>query len=85
MDFSTPKIMGIVNLTPDSFFSGSRFQAEKEILLQVEKMLAEGADIIDLGAFSSRPNSDFISLEEEKERLLSPLKKIIQEFPSALL
>jgi len=77
--------MGIVNLTPDSFFSGSRFQAEKEILLQVEKMLAEGADIIDLGAFSSRPNSDFISLEEEKERLLSPLKKIIQEFPSALL
>ncbi len=85
MDFSTPKIMGIVNLTPDSFFSGSRFQAEKEILLQVEKMLAEGADIIDLGAFSSRPNSNFISLEEEKERLLSPLKKIIQEFPSALL
>ncbi|MFT6166263.1 MAG: dihydropteroate synthase [Vicingaceae bacterium] len=85
MDFSTPKIMGIVNLTPDSFFTKSRFQAENEILQQVEKMLSEGADIIDLGAFSSRPNSDFISLKEEQERLLSPLKKIIQEFPSAIL
>jgi len=85
MDFSTPKIMGIVNLTPDSFFSESRFQAEKEILLQVEKMLAEGADIIDLGAFSSRPNADFISLEEEQDRLLSPLKSIVKEFPTAVL
>ena len=77
--------MGIVNLTPDSFFTKSRFQAENEILQQVEKMLLEGADIIDLGAFSSRPNSDFISLQEEQERLLSPLKKIIQEFPSAMV
>jgi dihydropteroate synthase len=77
--------MGIVNLTPDSFFSESRFQAEKEILLQVEKMLAEGADIIDLGAFSSRPNADFISLEEEQDRLLSPLKSIVKEFPTAVL
>ena len=85
MDFSTPKIMGIVNLTPDSFFTKSRFQAENEILQQVEKMLLEGADIIDLGAFSSRPNSDFISLQEEQVRLLFPLKKIIQEFPSAIL
>lgn len=85
MDFSTPKIMGIVNLTPDSFFTQSRFQAEKEILQQVEKMLEEGADIIDLGAFSSRPNSDFISEEEEKERLLSPLKAIVKEFPKAIL
>ena len=77
--------MGIVNLTPDSFFTKSRFQAENEILQQVEKMLLGGADIIDLGAFSSRPNSDFISLQEEQERLLSPLKKIIQEFPSAMV
>ena len=85
MDFSTPKIMGIVNLTPDSFFTRSRFQAEKEILQQVEKMLEEGADIIDLGAFSSRPNSDFITEEEEKERLLSPLKSIVKAFPEAVL
>lgn len=77
--------MGIVNLTPDSFYSGSRFQADNEILQQVEKMLSEGANIIDLGAFSSRPNSDFISLQEEKKRLLSPLKNIVKEFPSALL
>lgn len=85
MDFSTPKIMGIVNLTPDSFFTRSRFQAEKEILQQVEKMLEEGVDIIDLGAFSSRPNSDFITEEEEKERLLSPLKSIVKAFPEAVL
>jgi dihydropteroate synthase len=85
LDFSTPRIMGIVNLTPDSFFSGSRFQAEKEILLQVEKMITEGADIIDLGAFSSRPNADLISFEEEKKRLLSPLQKLVQEFPSTVI
>ncbi|MFT4756993.1 MAG: dihydropteroate synthase [Vicingaceae bacterium] len=85
MDFSTPRIMGIVNLTPDSFFGGSRFQAEKEILSQVEKMLIEGADIIDLGAFSSRPNADLISFEEEKKRLLSPLQNIVHEFPSAVI
>ena len=85
LDFSTPRIMGIVNLTPDSFFSGSRFQAEKEILSQVEKMLTEGADIIDLGAFSSRPNADLISFEEEKKRLLSPLQKLVQEFPSTVI
>jgi len=77
--------MGIVNLTADSFFTESRFQAENEILFQVEKMLAEGASIIDLGAFSSRPNSDFISFEEEKERLISPLERISQEFPNAIL
>ncbi len=77
--------MGIVNLTPDSFFTGSRFQAEKEILIQVEKMLSDGADIIDLGPFSSQPNSDFITIEQEKDRLISPLKKIIQEFPNAIL
>lgn len=85
MDFSTPKTMGIVNLTLDSFFTESRFQAEKEILQQVEKMLAEGADIIDLGAFSSRPNSHFISEAEEKERLLSPLRSIVKEFPEVVL
>ena len=85
MDFSTPRIMGIVNLTPDSFFGGSRFQTEKEILSQVEKMITEGADIIDLGAFSSRPNADLISFEEEKKRLLSPLQKLVQEFPSTVI
>lgn len=85
MDFSTPKIMGIVNLTPDSFFTESRFQAEKEILEQVERILTEGADIIDLGAFSSRPNADLISEQEEIERLITPLKAIVKEFPNAIL
>ena len=85
MDFSTPKIMGIVNLTPDSFFEGSRFQTEKGILSQVEKMIREGADIIDLGSFSSRPNADLISQEKEQKRLIAPLKSIVKEFPHVVL
>lgn len=84
-NFSTPKIMGIVNLTPDSFYANSRKQTEKEIFISIEKHLSEGADFIDLGAFSSRPNSDLISVEEEKSRLLSPLKSIVKEFPEAII
>ena len=64
-------VMGIVNLTPDSFYAGSRFAEEKTILDRVEAMLEAGADIIDLGAFSSRPGADFVSYEIERERLMS--------------
>lgn len=85
MDFSTPKIMGILNLTPDSFFEDSRVTNEKKILTKVEKMLSEGADIIDIGAFSSSPSSTLISEEEERERLLNPLKSIVKEFPKAII
>ena len=55
-DMSKPKIMGILNVTPDSFYDGGHFSTQKEILNQVEKMIDEGADIIDLGGFSSRPS-----------------------------
>jgi len=85
MDFSTPKVMGILNLTPDSFFDGGSFLDEKVILQQVEKMLIEGADIIDIGAFSSRPNAELISAAEEKKRLITPLQAIKNTFPEAIL
>jgi len=85
MDFSTTKVMGIVNLTPDSFHVESRFQNEENILKQVEEMLAEGADFIDLGAFSSRPGAEMISEEEEKERLIPALQSIVKKFPSCCI
>lgn len=86
MDFSTARLMGILNLTPDSFFDGGKYLFnEREILRQVEQMLEEGADIIDLGAFSSKPGSSLISIEEEEKRLLPALKSILRTFPEAIL
>ena len=60
----TPKVMGILNITPDSFYDGGRFKDEKSILTQVEKLLKEGASFIDIGAYSSRPGADFVSDDE---------------------
>lgn len=85
IDLTEPKVMGILNITPDSFFSGSRVQSEKEILQQAEKMLNEGADFLDLGAYSSRPDAENISEEEELDRLIPALKTIVQSFPEALI
>ncbi len=85
MDFSTTKIMGIVNLTPDSFFDGGKLNSIKDILYQCELMLSEGADILDLGAFSSRPGAEMVSEEEELKRLNPALKAIKKEFPKAIL
>ena len=73
MDFSTSKIMGIVNLTPDSFFDGGNLNSNREVLVQVEKMLQEGADILDLGAFSSRPGAKMVSEEEELKKINSSI------------
>lgn len=85
IDLSTPKIMGILNLTPDSFFDGGEYSDEKSILIQVEKMLNEGATFIDIGAYSSRPGAAFISFEEELSRIVPIIKLIIEEFPEAIL
>lgn len=85
LDLSQAKIMGIINLTPDSFYSNSRFIGEKEILVQVQKMLAEGADILDLGAYSTRPGADEISPEEETKRLLPVIKLIKSNFRDAII
>ena len=84
LSLEKPKIMAILNLTPDSFYDGGRWN-EKNILNRVEQMLLEGADIIDIGAASSKPGAEFISAEEELNRLMSPLKSIVKEFPDAII
>nr|WP_256484202.1 dihydropteroate synthase [Mucilaginibacter flavidus] len=77
--------MGIINLTPDSFYAGSRKQGIDAALQQTEKMLDEGADFLDLGAYSSRPGADDISIEEETDRLLPVVEAIAKRFPDAIL
>ena len=85
IDLSRPAVMAIANLTPDSFFTGSRLFTEKDVLTHVGKALEEGADIIDVGAFSTRPSATYISEEEELERLKSPLRAIRKHFPDAII
>lgn len=80
-----PLVMGIINLTPDSFHDGGKFNNPTDALKRAEKLLIEGATILDLGAYSSRPNAEHISEQEEKERLLPILKAIRTEFPDALI
>jgi dihydropteroate synthase len=77
--------MGILNVTPDSFYDGDRFITEVSILNQVEKMLAEGATFIDIGGYSSRPGAENISEKEELNRSVSALKHIVKKFPTAAL
>lgn len=78
---SRPLVMGILNVTPDSFYAGSRSNSEKDILFRVEKMISEGMDILDLGGQSTRPGAIYISSEEELNRVLPVLKSIRKEFP----
>ncbi|VBB47541.1 Dihydropteroate synthase [uncultured Paludibacter sp.] len=85
LDLSTPKVMAIINVTPDSFYSISRMLSEKEILTNVEKALQEGASIIDMGGYSTRPSAKQISEGEELERLKSPLKAIRKHFSETIL
>jgi len=85
IDLTSPKVMGILNITPDSFYDGGAYKNEKNILNQVDKMLNEGATFIDVGAYSSRPNADYISEEEELKRILPIVNLILDEFPDALL
>ena len=85
IDLSQPKVMGIINITPDSFYSGSRSNTEKEILKTAERMLKEGANFLDLGAYSSRPGADDIPVEEELKRMLPAVEAILKEYPEALL
>lgn len=85
IDLSTPRVMGILNLTPDSFYDGGKYKSEKEILLQTERMLFEGATFIDIGAYSSRPGAQSISENEELTRLLPVLEVIVKAFPNVLI
>ena len=85
IDLSTPQVMGILNLTPDSFFEGSRVQTEAQIIERVQQILDEGGTMVDVGAYSSRPDGVDISAEEEMDRLATGLKVINQHFPNVII
>lgn len=85
LDLSQPMVMGILNATPDSFYSGSRKQTEAEIADRANQIIAEGGRIIDVGAFSTRPGADEVSLEEETERLKRALGIVRREQPDAIV
>ncbi len=81
LELDQPKIMGILNITPDSFYQNSRIQHLDQLLNQANQMLEEGAHCLDLGAVSTRPGSGFVSLQEEADRLLEPLELLRNNFP----
>lgn len=85
IDVTTPKVMGILNLTPDSFYDGGKYKNESEIVSQVETMLKNGATFIDIGAYSSRPNATHISEAEELQRLLPIITLLIEGFPEIII
>lgn len=85
IDLSRPKVMGILNLTPNSFYDGGKFVNENVIFNQVEKMLSEGATFIDVGAYSSKPNAEYVSEEEEIRRLIPTVKFLTNQFPQIIL
>lgn len=85
VDLSVPKVMGILNCTPDSFFDGGSYKNESDFLKQAEKLLADGADFIDIGAYSSKPNADFVSEEEEVARMVPVVELVLKHFPDTLI
>lgn len=85
IDVSSPKVMGILNVTPDSFFDGGKYNQERAILTHIERMLLDGATFIDVGAYSSKPNAEFVSEGEELNRILPIVSSILKEFPDAVL
>lgn len=82
---TTPKVIGILNVTPDSFYDGGKFKNRSEMLSQVGKMLKDGAIFIDVGAYSSKPNAEFVSEEEELQRIVPIINLILEYYPEALL
>ncbi|MFT7352431.1 MAG: dihydropteroate synthase [Flavobacterium sp.] len=85
IDLTTPKVMGILNITPDSFYDGGKYKNEFEILNQVEKMLSDGATFIDVGAYSSRPGAQHISEEEELKRIIPVINLLQKNFPEIII
>ena len=85
IDLSKPKVMGILNITPNSFFDGGKYSNEEEIVAQVQKMLSEGATFIDIGAYSSKPNAEYVSVEEEIARIAPVVDLLVQQFPNILI
>lgn len=85
LDLSSPQIMGILNLTPDSFFDGGRWLEKEAYLVQAEQMLTDGAAILDIGGMSSRPGAKAVSTEEELSRVIQPIERLKKEFPEAII
>lgn len=84
LDFDKPKVMGVLNLTPDSFYDGGKYQQEKVRAQRVEKMIKDGAHIIDIGAISTRPGSIPVDEDEELNRLIWPLERLVKLFPEVI-
>jgi dihydropteroate synthase len=85
IDLDIPKVMGVLNITPDSFYRGSRYTNEKDILAAAEKMVEDGADFLDIGGYSSRPGAENIEAAEEKERVLKAIKLVSARLPEAII
>ena len=85
LDLEIPKVMGILNITPDSFYKGSRFNTDEEIIRTAVRMISEGADILDVGGYSSRPGAGVISKEDEANRVLKAIKLVVREIPEAII
>ncbi len=85
IDLTTPKVMGILNITPDSFYDGGRFDSDKAILTQVEKMLKEGATFIDVGGQSTKPNAEMVTVDDELQRIVPVVDSILKNFPETLI
>ena len=85
IDIDTPKVMGVLNITPDSFYDGGRYKSDVSIVSQAEKMLKAGATFIDIGANSSRPGAKHVSEDEELNRILPIIEMVLKEFPATLI
>jgi len=85
LDLSIPRVMGIINVTPDSFYEGSRVTGDRDIVSTAVRMIREGADILDVGGYSSRPGAESVSSEVEKKRVLNAIRLIGRELPEAII
>lgn len=85
INLSVPKVMGILNVTPNSFYDGGKHSDETSLLHQVEKMLSEGATFIDIGGYSSKPSAEFVSEDEEIARLIPIIKLVLKHFPETFI
>ena len=85
MVLDSPKVMGILNVTPDSFYDGGKYLTDTELLQQTEKLLTEGADFLDIGGYSTRPGAEDIPVDEEIRRSVGAIKTVLRHFPNALI
>lgn len=85
IDLSVPRTMGVLNVTPDSFFDGGRYETRDAILRQAEKMISEGADFIDIGGYSTRPGAREIPVEDERARVVAAVSTIAKRFPGTII